>query len=802
MTVNTSTQSVTYDCDGSTTVFPIPFYFLLNEDIVAALVQDETDTDLVFGTDFNLSGAGDPNGGTLTMFVAPPTGYQLVITREVPVTQQTEYQQNDPFPAKTTEKALDKLTMICQQIVGVLGSLSPESSRALLLGRYDVNGAGAYRANGNRIANLGYPRSTTDAATLGAARDIAEQITSGVQGALGAFVQDGYDSVVRTFQSKMRNMPISAEDKGAVGDGIVNDTAKLQSVFDIASGRTVRLGNNKTYAITTLYIPPDVTLEMNGSKFRKIAPSETYAITGGLRLKADTLWLTSAGAATDNGIYLDGGSMSVDQIRIEYDNPGAGSSAGLENCALMIGPPDSAGTSVARDTIGKIYIKNHVYPVQLRNMRQLYCGPVQVVSYRRGVYVRNVQNSIFNGSYISGMAPGVQGKAGDNGLLIESTIDGGTQNLSFINWRVEDSGEHGYRLGGELPMRNLSFYSCSSIRPGSGANATGGCGFKAQGSRTTSYHYNIRLVDFVGEDGMYMGGNGAGIMFSLIDGFSVVNPILRKRANAQSFWHGLSIDEVSNGVITNPILLDCRQHCFRATANASAGFPQGMNDILLRGGMAQIVDGSTGVAISIDSFDDGGIDVPLKRFRIEGLRISGGYQAARIQPLRAGGSFTNCSMDFTYTDSTGVGGVIEGSDAWALTLRLSQVNLLIPAKRGSVQIIEGDATYTKNAIGWSAPPVTFQANLAIGAVLTYPVSKTSGMAMISTSGLAYYGQAFYRTNTPATVKMNGGPNFGVTTGALTGSTGTAGNMTFSVDTNNMYIENRGDTTQTVFVTIN
>ncbi|KWH61607.1 hypothetical protein WT63_18795 [Burkholderia anthina] len=33
----------------------------------------------------------------------------------MPVTQETEYQQNDSFPAKSTEKALDKLTMIAQQ---------------------------------------------------------------------------------------------------------------------------------------------------------------------------------------------------------------------------------------------------------------------------------------------------------------------------------------------------------------------------------------------------------------------------------------------------------------------------------------------------------------------------------------------------------------------------------------------------------------------------------------------------------------------------------------------------------------
>ncbi|UQP02227.1 hypothetical protein L0Z36_10100 [Burkholderia multivorans] len=249
MTVNSSTQSVTYNGDGSTFVFPIPFYFLKNEDIHAALVINDVGTDLVFGTDYGLNGAGDPNGGTLTMFIAPSRGYQLVIDREVPVTQQTEYQQNDPFPAKTTEKALDKLTMICQQIVGVLGSLSPGSARALMLGRYDVNGFGAYRANNNRIANLGYPQSTTDAATLGAARDIAEEITSGAQGALGTFIQDGPGSVPRTFQAKMRNSAVSPEDKGAIGDGVTPDDAAFAQLAAMPAG-TVIDGGNRVFLLS------------------------------------------------------------------------------------------------------------------------------------------------------------------------------------------------------------------------------------------------------------------------------------------------------------------------------------------------------------------------------------------------------------------------------------------------------------------------------------------------------------------------------------------------------------------------
>jgi hypothetical protein len=58
------------------------------------------------------------------MVAAPPTGTQLIIVRNVPATQETDYLANDPFPAESHERALDKLTMLVQQEL-------TESDRAL-----------------------------------------------------------------------------------------------------------------------------------------------------------------------------------------------------------------------------------------------------------------------------------------------------------------------------------------------------------------------------------------------------------------------------------------------------------------------------------------------------------------------------------------------------------------------------------------------------------------------------------------------------------------------------------------------
>lgn len=604
-----------------------------------------------------------------------------------------------------------------------------------------------------------------------------------------------------TVNAKLLEAPISPIEFGVVGDGATDDTVAFQDALNAAAGGVLKLSSNKTYAISSISIPANTTILSNGSKFRKLAPSANYAITGGLRLKTDRLWLTSAGAATDNGIYLDGGSMQIGQVRVEFDAPGAGSSAGIYNAAFMVGPDDSTGTSVAQDQIGSVLITNHIYPVIYRNTRQMVAGMHQISSYRRAVYLRNVQDSVFNGASISGTAPGVIGQPGDNGLLMEAYYDGGCTNNVFNGWHVYDSGEHGFRLGGQFPIRNQWFYGCSAIRPGSGSAATGGCGFKAQGSSGTAYHYNINLADFVSEDGQYFGGNGAGIMYSLINGGSISNPTVRKRNNSTySFWHGLSIDEINNLIISNPKLLDCQQYCFRATANSQAGFPQGMQDVDVRGGIMQSPS-NTAYLIAIDSYNDLGVGVPLKRFRISDAKLSGGYQAVKVEPLVTGGSFSDCSMDFTYTDTLGVGGVVQGTDAWLLNMRLDSVNTLITCATGSTQAINGGLIYRKSAGGWMLPNGSYTLNLANNSAFSAAIERTSGMAAVSTTGLAYYGNAFYRTNTPATVKLNGGGNFAVTTGALTGTTGTAGNVTFSVDANNLYVENQSGNTQTIFLTV-
>lgn len=117
MTVASEVKRVQNNGNGATTAFSVPFYFL-DEDHLIVILTDSSgnDTTQTKTTHYTVTGAGDQSGGTVTMVTAPASGEKLTILRNIPLTQDTDYVENDSFPAETHEEAIDKLTMITQQL--------------------------------------------------------------------------------------------------------------------------------------------------------------------------------------------------------------------------------------------------------------------------------------------------------------------------------------------------------------------------------------------------------------------------------------------------------------------------------------------------------------------------------------------------------------------------------------------------------------------------------------------------------------------------------------------------------------
>jgi hypothetical protein len=115
MTVSSSTSKVSYNGNGSTTVFAYTFK-VFDQDDLTVIVRSSTGTETTqtITTNYTVSGVGDANGGNVTMVTAPASGETLTILREQPLTQGLDLVPNDPFPAGSMEDSLDKLTFMVQ----------------------------------------------------------------------------------------------------------------------------------------------------------------------------------------------------------------------------------------------------------------------------------------------------------------------------------------------------------------------------------------------------------------------------------------------------------------------------------------------------------------------------------------------------------------------------------------------------------------------------------------------------------------------------------------------------------------
>lgn len=593
---------------------------------------------------------------------------------------------------------------------------------------------------------------------------------------------------------------ISAGDFGLVGDG-TDETVKMQNALNAASGKQLQLGKALAYGISSVNIPNDVTIVSNGSKFSKLVASATPAITGGIRLTTDRLWLVTVGGATDVGINLNGGSVNIGEVRVESTFPDSGTTTSLMN-GFRIGPPDGS-TYVSRDKIGSIFVSNFSRPIVFQNMSHATIGMIQVSSYKRAVYLHNIQNSVFNGANIFGIAPSSTGEAGDNGLLMDGTSDGATASVYVSNWQVSDAGEHAYRLGGLFPIRGFWGSSLKAIRPGSGGTH-GGSGFKALGSDSTSYHYDINLDDFYMEDGNPLGGNYCGIQLGLVDGGQINSPIIRANTNAFSCYDGISTLSCNNVQINNPTVKDPAHLGVRFETATDAGFPNGSTDCYIQGGY---IDTAAGSGFPVVQFDGNGSNLngAILRCGIRGgTLLRRGTMAVNALPVTTGGSYTDCFIDASYYDSQGTGTILTGTTAFLADIRLNNfpANNQTPAANGSTQrstATVDNRLYVKSAAGWGPPGASFQVVMADQTAISWTPIAATGWYFITANDITHYGQSYARTSPASVAKIAGGTAYSTATTALTGSTGTAGNVTLSTFGGLMYLENRAGNSLTATV---
>ena len=121
MTVSSQTNKVIYIGNGVAKEFAIPFSFLEQEHIKVRQKKNDIQTER---TDWTVK------SGNLVFADAPESGAEIAIVREVPLTQETDYRDNEILHAETLERNFDKLTMQVQQ-------LAEKSARAVTVDIFD-----------------------------------------------------------------------------------------------------------------------------------------------------------------------------------------------------------------------------------------------------------------------------------------------------------------------------------------------------------------------------------------------------------------------------------------------------------------------------------------------------------------------------------------------------------------------------------------------------------------------------------------------------------------------------------------
>jgi hypothetical protein len=111
MTVSSTTSVVRSTANGTDVEFSFNFLLLATTDM-----QVRVASALLNPNDYTVEIDPDDDGGTVTFDTAPAAGAMVELSRIMEITQLTEYPEAGPFRPASHERALDRLTLICQQM--------------------------------------------------------------------------------------------------------------------------------------------------------------------------------------------------------------------------------------------------------------------------------------------------------------------------------------------------------------------------------------------------------------------------------------------------------------------------------------------------------------------------------------------------------------------------------------------------------------------------------------------------------------------------------------------------------------
>lgn len=228
-------STVQYIAADGQTVFPIPFPFINNTDIV---VQAGTIT-LTNGTDYTVVGAGNDTGGALTLAAGAVANTVYTVSRVLAIQRLTEYQQNGPFTSAAINAELDNIVLVEQQLSDQvnLALRVPGTNPGPITLLTPANYAGKYLAfdsNGNPTPAVLTTSGSLTAAIIAALMNstIATQLSTTIQ--IGQTPAEVAASVMPSAIG-LTFLEADIRRYGAKCDGVTNDLVAINNAILVAN---------------------------------------------------------------------------------------------------------------------------------------------------------------------------------------------------------------------------------------------------------------------------------------------------------------------------------------------------------------------------------------------------------------------------------------------------------------------------------------------------------------------------------------------------------------------------------------
>ena len=323
MTVSTTVSSVSYLANGTQTTFAYTFKIFEDSDLVVILRDAQgVETTQTLTTDYTVTSAGNDTGGNVVFGTAPASGNTVFIRRVLPITQTTDYVENDPFPAESHEDALDKLTMLIQQT-------GTDSDLALRFPDTD---------SGLGINNVLPTVANRQSQLLSFASDGSVQVTdpaSLAQSIIGAnYVVDNFTGTGSQTIFTLSAAPGSTNNTSVYIDGVYQEKANysvnastltfttappLNSAVEVVTGDAIPAGSATT-ASAVSYTASGTGAQVTNvqAKLREFASVKDFGAVGD-GVTDDTAAITNALAASDNVIIPSGNYKVTSELTIAAD---------------------------------------------------------------------------------------------------------------------------------------------------------------------------------------------------------------------------------------------------------------------------------------------------------------------------------------------------------------------------------------------------------------------------------------------------------------------------------------------------